>query len=67
MEAVRRGRAQKGSARVRSGNQRSPPVVSDCTGAEHIPLIPKNMEVKKQAWKPMGSNVLMGWQLLAYM
>ena len=60
VDAVSKGRAQKGSARVRSENQRSPPVFMDSTGALHMPRIPKNMEVKKQAWKAIGRTVLRG-------
>ena len=67
MAAVIKGRAKKGSEAVRSGNQWRPPVFIDSTGALHIPLIPKNIEAKKQAWKHTGRIVLNGWQLLVIM
>ena len=44
--AVSTGRTQVGSAKLRSGNHRAPPVARDGTGTLVIPRIPKNMDMK---------------------
>ena len=45
--AVTVGRIMVGSAKVRSGNQARPPEAMDCTGALHMPRMPKNADMKK--------------------
>ena len=47
---VRTGNAQKGSATVRSLNQRKPPCIIDSSGRFAIPRRPRNIDMKMGNW-----------------
>merc|ERR1719232_176706 len=65
--AVTQGRIMVGSATARFWNQARPPVVSDSTGALHMPRMPKKADVKNTPCAMIGHMVLAGWQFSANM